>query len=82
MMWLAIEIIAIIVECFLAINFNVGYFRMKNNNYTSLKILGGTLVLSLWDYLGTLLVKNEFLAMSGFAIILLKFYTLFLKSLF
>ena len=57
MMWLTIEIIAIIVECFLAINFNVGYFRMKNNNYISLKILGGTIILSLWDYLGTLLVN-------------------------
>ena len=82
MMWLTIEIIAIIVECFLAINFNVGYFRMKNNNYISLKILGGTIILSLWDYLGTLLVKNEFIAMSGFAIILLTFSTLFLKKQF
>ena len=72
-MWLAIEIIAIITECFLALNFNSGYFKMKDNKYVHWKIIGGTVILSLWDYLSTMIIKNEFFAMSGFALIVLDF---------
>lgn len=79
-MWLAIEITAIIAECFFALNFNVGYFKMKDNKYIRWKILGGTLVLSLWDYFGTMIVKTEFLAMSGFATMLFIFSLIFLKN--
>jgi signal transduction histidine kinase len=81
-MWTTIEVIAIIVESFLALYFNIGYFKMKNNKYVHLKILGGTVALSLWDYFGTLIVKSEFLAMGGFALLLLTFSLLFLKSSF
>jgi signal transduction histidine kinase len=80
MIWTIIEIIAIIAESFLALSFNVGYFRMKSDKYYYLKILGGTIILSLWDYFGTMLVKTEFLAMSGFAAILFVFSLLFLKD--
>ena len=71
MMWTIIEIIAIVAESFLALAFNIGYFKLMDNKYYYLKILGGTITLSLWDYFGTMLVKTEFLAMSGFAAILL-----------
>lgn len=80
MMWSIIEIIAVLVECFFAINFNVGYFKMKDNKYIHLKILGGTIILSLWDYFGTLIAKNEFFSMIGFVMILLIFSSLFLKK--
>lgn len=80
MIWTAIEIAAIIAESFLALAFNVGYFRMKNKKYYLLKIFGGTVVLSLWDYFGTMLVKTEFLAMSGFTVILFVFSLMFLKN--
>lgn len=80
MMWSIIEIIAVLVECFFAINFNVGYFKMKDNKYICLKILGGTIILSLWDYFGTLIAKNEFFSMIGFVMILLIFSSLFLKK--
>lgn len=56
-MWLAIEITAIIAECFFALNFNSGYFKMKDNKYVYCKIIGGTVILSLWDYLSTLIIK-------------------------
>lgn len=79
-MWFIIEITAIVVESFLALGFNVGYFRIKDDKYNYLKIFGGTLILSLWDYFGTMLVKTEFLAMSGFATILFIFSLLFLKN--
>lgn len=81
-MWLAIEITAIIAECFFALNFNSGYFKMKDNKYVYCKIIGGTVILSLWDYLSTLIIKNEFFAMSGFAMIVLAFSSLFLKKSF
>lgn len=81
-MWLAIEITAIIAECFLALNFNSGYFKMKDNKFVYWKIIGGTVILSLWDYLSTLIIKNEFFAMSGFALIVLAFSSLFLKKSF
>jgi len=81
-MWLAIEITAIIAECFFALNFNSGYFKMKDNKYVYCKIIGGTVILSLWDYLSTLIIKNEFFAMSGFALIVLAFSSLFLKKSF
>jgi signal transduction histidine kinase len=81
-MWLVTEIIAIITECFLSLNFNIGYFKMKDTNYVYWKILGGTVVLSLWDYLSTMIIKNEFFAMSGFALIVLAFSSLFLKKSF
>lgn len=80
MMSLMIEIIAIVVECFFALNFNVGYFKMKDNKSYHLKLIGGTVVLSLWDYFGTILVKTELLAMGGFAAILFVFSVIFLKS--
>ena len=47
MMWQTIEVSAIIVECFLAIYFNVNYFKMKDNKYVFFKIFVGTLILSL-----------------------------------
>ena len=75
-----IEISAVIAESFLALAFNVGYFKMKDNKYHHLKIIGGAAILSLWDYFGTLLVKSEFLAMSGFAAILFVFSILYLKN--
>lgn len=80
MIWSIIEIVAVLVECFFAINFNVGYFKMKDNKYIRLKILGGTIILSLWDYFGTLIAKNEFFSMIGFVMILLIFSSLFLKK--
>ena len=80
MMWTVIEIIAIVAESFLALAFNIGYFRMKSNDYYYIKVLGGTIALSLWDYFGTILVKTEFLAMGGFAFILFLFSLLFLKN--
>ena len=80
MMWQTIEVSAIIVECFLAIYFNVNYFKMKDNKYVFFKIFVGTLILSLWDYFGTLIVKSEFLSMGGFALLLLVFSSLFLLS--
>lgn len=79
-MWTIIEIIAIIAESFLALIFNVGYFTMKDNKYYYLKIIGGTVILSLWNYFGTMLIKMEFLAMSGFAVILFIFSILYLKN--
>ena len=79
-MWSIIEIIAVLVECFLAISFNVGYFKMKDDKFIRLKILGGTVILSLWDYFGTLIAKNEFFSMIGFTMILLIFSSLFLKK--
>lgn len=80
MIWTIIEIIAIIAESFLALAFNIGYFKLKDNKYYYLKILGGTIALSLWDYFGTMLVKTEVLAMSGFAVILFLFSLLYLKN--
>ncbi len=80
MMWTVIEIIAIVAESFLALAFNIGYFRMKSNEYYYIKVLGGTIALSFWDYFGTILVKTEFLAMGGFAFILFLFSLLFLKN--
>ena len=80
MMWTIIEIIAIVAESFLALAFNIGYFKLMDNKYYYLKILGGTITLSLWDYFGTMLVKTEFLAMSGFAAILFLFSLLYLKK--
>lgn len=80
MIWTIIEIIAIIAESFLALAFNIGYFKLKDNKYSYLKILGGTIALSLWDYFGTMLVKTEVLAMSGFAVILFLFSLLYLKN--
>lgn len=82
MIWSAIEIIAVIAECFLAINFNVGYFKMKNEKYSRLKILGGTFALSSWDYINSLIVKSELSTMIGFTTILLIFSSLFLKRSF
>ena len=79
-MWTIIEIITIIAESFLALIFNVGYFTMKDNKYYYLKIIGGTVILSLWNYFGTMLIKMEFLAMSGFAVILFIFSLLYLKN--
>ncbi len=79
-MWTIIEIIAIIAESFLALIFNVGYFTMKDNKYYYLKIIGGTVILSLWNYFGTMLIKMEFLAMSGFAVTLFIFSLLYLKG--
>jgi signal transduction histidine kinase len=79
-MWTVIEIIAIVAESFLALAFNIGYFRMKSNEYYYIKVLGGTIALSFWDYFGTILVKTEFLAMGGFAFILFLFSLLFLKN--
>ena len=79
-MWTIIEIIAIIAESFLALIFNVGYFTMKDNKYYYLKIIGGTVILSLWNYFGTMLIKMEFFAMSGFAVILFIFSLLYLKG--
>lgn len=79
-MWTIIEIIAIIAESFLALIFNVGYFTMKDNKHYYLKIIGGTVILSLWNYFGTMLIKMEFLAMSGFAVILFIFSLLYLKG--
>ena len=79
-MWSIIEIIAVLVECFLAISFNVGYFKMKDDKFIRLKILSGTVILSLWDYFGTLIARNEFFSMIGFTIILLIFSSLFLKE--
>ena len=80
MMWTIVEIIAIVAESFLALIFNIGYFGMKDIKHYYLKIIGGTLVLSLWDYFGTMLVKAEFLAMGGFAVILFLFSLLYLKN--
>ncbi len=80
MIWMIIEITAIVAESFLALAFNIEYFRMKDNKYYYLKIIVGTLILSLWDYFGTILVKIEFLAMSGFAFILFFFSLLYLKN--
>lgn len=80
MIWTIIELIAIITESFLALAFNIGYFKLKDNKYYYLKILGGTIALSLWDYFGTMLVKTEVLAMSGFAVILFLFSLLYLKN--
>ncbi len=82
MMWQTIEVSAIIVECFLAIYFNVNYFKMKDNKYVFFKIFVGTLILSLWDYFGTLIVKSEFLSMGGFALLLLVFSSLYLNNTF
>ena len=79
-MWTIVEIIAIVAESFLALIFNIGYFGMKDIKHYYLKIIGGTLVLSLWDYFGTMLVKAEFLAMGGFAVILFLFSLLYLKN--
>lgn len=79
-MWTIIEIIAIIAESFLALIFNVGYFTMKDNKYYYLKIIGGTVILSLWNYFGTMLIKMESLAMSGFSVILFIFSLLYLKG--
>ena len=79
-MWTIIEIIAIIAESFLALIFNVGYFTMKDNKHYYLKIIGGTVILSLWNYFGTMLIKMESLAMSGFAVILFIFSLLYLKN--
>lgn len=80
MMWTIVEIIAIVAESFLALIFNIGYFRLKDNKHYYLKIIGGTLALSLWDYFGTMLAKAEFLAMGGFAVILFLFSLLYLKN--
>ncbi|MCM1221270.1 MAG: GHKL domain-containing protein [Lachnospiraceae bacterium] len=80
MIWSIIEIVAVSVECFFAINFNVGYFKMRDNKYIRLKILVGTIILSLWDYFGTLIAKNEFFSMIGYVMILLIFSSLFLKK--
>lgn len=79
-MWSIIEIIAVLIECFLAVSFNVGYFKMKDDKFIRLKILGGTIILSLWDYFGTLIARNEFFSMIGFTMILLIFSLLFLKK--
>lgn len=79
-MWTIVEIIAIVAESFLALIFNIGYFGMKDIKHYYLKIIGGTLVLSLWDYFGTMLVKAEFFAMGGFAVILFLFSLLYLKN--
>lgn len=79
-MWITIELIAIVAESFLALIFNVGYFKMKDRKYYYLKIFGGTFFLSLWNYIGTMIIKMEFIAMSGFAIILFIFSLLYLKN--
>lgn len=80
MIWLIIELTAIIAESFLALSFNIGYFKMKDDKYNFLKILGGTLILSIWDYFCTLLVKTEFFSITGFMLILYIFSLIFLKS--
>ena len=79
-MWITIELIAIVAESFLALIFNVSYFKMKDRKYYYLKIFGGTFFLSLWNYIGTMIIKMEFIAMSGFAIILFIFSLLYLKN--
>ena len=40
MMWTVIEIIAIVAESFLALAFNIGYFRMKSNDKCNRKARG------------------------------------------
>ena len=42
-----IEISAVIAESFLALAFNVGYFKMKDNKYHHLKIIGGAAILKI-----------------------------------
>lgn len=79
-MWFIIETSAIIIESFLALYFNICYFQLKSNKHYYLKVLNGTVFLSLWDYLGTMIIQEEFLSMIGFATILFVFSILFLKN--
>lgn len=79
-MWNVIEIAAIIVECFLALWFNVGYFQFKDKRFCKIKIAAEVLILSIWDYIGSMVIKQEFLAMAGFSILLFAFSALFLKK--
>lgn len=80
MIWQIIEITAVIAESFLALYFNIEYFKMKSDRYKYLKILGGTLSLSICDYCGTMLLKTDFFSIAGFLLILYIFSLIFLNG--
>lgn len=79
MIWEVIEASAIVIEAFLALYFNIGYFKFKDTKHKLPKILVMTVILSLWDYFGTAFPKAEFLALTGFIITLFLFSLLYLK---
>ncbi|MDD6827898.1 MAG: GHKL domain-containing protein [Oscillospiraceae bacterium] len=79
-MWTTIEAFAVIVESFLAVRFNILYFQYKDERFRWLKLIGGTLALSTWDYVWTMLISSDSVSMIGFAAILFIFSLLFLKK--
>lgn len=80
MIWKSVEIIAAVLEAFIVLIFNINYFKFKNNRYAFMKILISMLILSLWDYFGTLLAETEIFSLMGFILTLFIFSLLYLKG--
>ena len=80
MIWQVFEIVAIIIECSLAIRFLVEYFGFKSNSYKYLKVAIVVVILCVWDYVGSMILQIESLTILGYIIIVFSFALFYLKN--
>jgi len=65
MIWQVFEVVAIIIECSLAVRFMVEYFGFKSSSNKYLKVFITILILSIWDYIGSMVLQIEFVSILG-----------------
>lgn len=80
MIWQVFEVVAIIIECSLAVRFMVEYFGFKSSSNRFLKVFITILILSIWDYIGSMVLQVEFVSILGYIIIAFSFSVIFLKN--
>ncbi len=80
MIWNLVELTAIFIECFMITRFLIKYFGLRSDDRKLLKWGGLFLCLSVVDFIGSIVVWNETMLVTGIVITCALFSFVFLKG--